>query len=269
MLLRSKPLLGFLLFSMFFASTFAISSVSVSNGTTVYEILTDFGLPSGLLPDSVKDFSLSDDGSFVVDLEKPCYIQFDYLVYYDRRITGTLKYGSITHLNGIEVQRFLLWLNVDEIRVDLPPSDSIYFQVGWINKKLDVDQFQTVHSCRKGISCQGYWKDLLKIVGKLIANKKLDIDMMWCCKFCKLYYHILVMRAGKESREVSSCGSSRTRDSGVDIAERVNRRWLAVEVQRGDINELADAFIKNFHKQLKIQRDESFKCYEEMIARGT
>ncbi|ONH97251.1 hypothetical protein PRUPE_7G179800 [Prunus persica] len=31
---------------------------------------------------------------------------------------------------------------MDEIRVDLPPSYSIYFMVGIINKKLDVDQFQ-------------------------------------------------------------------------------------------------------------------------------
>ena len=36
----------------------------------------------------------------------------------------------------------------------------------------------------------------------------------------------------------------------------------------GDINELADAFIKNFRNQLKIQREESFKRFQEMIGRG-
>ncbi|CAL8993042.1 unnamed protein product [Prunus brigantina] len=49
---------------------------------------------------------------------------------------------------------------MDEIRVDLLPSDSIYFIVGIINKKLDVNQFQNVHSCRSGLSdsCLGLLK---------------------------------------------------------------------------------------------------------------
>lgn len=42
----------------------------------------------------------------------------------------------------------------------------------------------------------------------------------------------------------------------------------AAEEQVEDINELADAFIKKFRNQLKIQRDESFKRFQEMIARG-
>ncbi|KAG5630603.1 hypothetical protein H5410_002320, partial [Solanum commersonii] len=33
-------------------------------------------------------------------------------------------------------------------RVDFPSSGSIYFQVGFINKKLDSKQFETLHSCR-------------------------------------------------------------------------------------------------------------------------
>ncbi|TKY59994.1 hypothetical protein E2542_SST17089 [Spatholobus suberectus] len=119
---------------------------------SVYELLPKYGLPSGLLPDTVTDYTLGEDGQFAVVLAKACYVQFDYLVYYESKITGKLSYGSITNLKGIQVQRFFLWLNIDEIRVDLPPSDSIYFQVGIINKKLDVDQFKTVHSCRKSLS---------------------------------------------------------------------------------------------------------------------
>ncbi|KAK6163753.1 hypothetical protein DH2020_000617 [Rehmannia glutinosa] len=116
---------------------------------TVYEILPKYGLPSGLLPDSVTNYTLSEDGKFEVTLEKPCYIEFDYTVYYEKKISGKLSIGSITDLKGIQVQRlFFLWFDVDEIRVDLPPSDSIYFTVGIINKKLDVDQFLTVRSCK-------------------------------------------------------------------------------------------------------------------------
>ncbi|KAJ4978576.1 hypothetical protein NE237_009356 [Protea cynaroides] len=158
-----KSIMGFFLVFLLFASVLSISSVSVSNGTTVYEIMSQHGLPSGLLPNSVKNFSISDDGSFVVELKKPCYVQFDYLVYYDQKITGKLNYGSITNLDGIEVKRFFLWLDVDEIRVDLPQTDYIYFQVGIINKRLDAGQFRTVHECMDGLSRQGFWKDILKV----------------------------------------------------------------------------------------------------------
>ncbi|PKI73624.1 hypothetical protein CRG98_005998 [Punica granatum] len=119
---------------------------------TVYDVLPEFGLPGGLLPDSVTSYSLSPDGRFVVFLKGPCYVQFDYLIYYEDQITGKINYGSITELEGIQVQRFFIWFDVNEIRVDLPPSDSIYFQVGFVNKKLDIDQFMKVHSCRDRVS---------------------------------------------------------------------------------------------------------------------
>ncbi|CAN1178980.1 hypothetical protein LINPERHAP2_LOCUS33932 [Linum perenne] len=149
-------------------SLFLILSISthVISSSSVYEILPKYGLPSGLLPDSVVSYTLDDDGNFAVSLEKPCYIQFDYLVYYEQKITGKLSYGSITDLEGIQVQKFFLWLDVDEIKVDLPPADSIYFHVGIINKKLDVNQFETVHSCRDGVTgspCKGFWKRVLEL----------------------------------------------------------------------------------------------------------
>ncbi|OWM73408.1 uncharacterized protein LOC116201594 [Punica granatum] len=154
--------------SLLHALTLSLT-LAIASATTVHDILPKYGLPSGLLPDNVKSYSLSSDGRFVVDLDGPCYIQFDYLVYYDKKISGKLSYGSITDLKGIQVQRFLLWLSVDEIRVDLPPADCIYFQVGLINKKLDVDQFETVRSCRdkKKLSgnCGGSWTRVFELAG--------------------------------------------------------------------------------------------------------
>ncbi|KAF3781864.1 Uncharacterized protein EJ110_NYTH35587 [Nymphaea thermarum] len=128
-----------------------------ANGTGVHELLPKFGLPRGLLPQAVKSFSFSEtDGRFLVLLEQPCYVEFEYLVYYDVNITGTLRYGSITDLKGIQVRKFFIWLDIDEIRVDLPPSDCIYFQVGIITKRLDVAQFANPRSCREG-GCT--WRD--------------------------------------------------------------------------------------------------------------
>ncbi|GAB4851493.1 hypothetical protein Ancab_030895 [Ancistrocladus abbreviatus] len=145
----------------FFFSPIASSLSLPSPDATVYDLLPTYGLPSGLLPNSVKNFSLSSDGSFNVELSAPCYVQFDYMVYYDRIISGKLKYGSIKDLEGIQVQKFLLWLTVDEIVVDLPPSNYIYFHLGMISKKLDVAQFREVRACRNTASSVIPWNDLL------------------------------------------------------------------------------------------------------------
>ncbi|XP_078171084.1 transmembrane protein, putative (Protein of unknown function, DUF538) [Carex rostrata] len=144
-----SPPFAFLLLPFLLLLPIATSSPSLSNGTTVYDILTQYGLPPGLLPDTVTSFSFSEeDGDFEVNLSGPCYVEFDYLVYYEPKITGVVRYGSVSQLKGIQVRRFLIWLDVDAIKVDLPSSQYIYFDVGWITKKLDADQFMTVHSCR-------------------------------------------------------------------------------------------------------------------------
>ncbi|GLJ05643.1 hypothetical protein SUGI_0022110 [Cryptomeria japonica] len=101
----------------------------------ITEVLAKFGLPIGLLPDSVKSYSLADDGEFRVDLEKPCYVQFNYLVYYDNKITGKLTYGKISDLDGIEVRKFFIWVNIKGIEVDVPSSDFVYFKVDSMNKR--------------------------------------------------------------------------------------------------------------------------------------
>lgn len=97
----------------------------------------------------MESYNLDKDGNFEVFLKAPCYVEFEYLVYYAEKISGKLGIGSITELEGIEVKRFLFWFNVKEIRVDLPLSDSVYFQIGLVNKKLDIHQFETIHSCMK------------------------------------------------------------------------------------------------------------------------
>lgn len=166
----------------FFISIAIVPSraVSSSDTPTVYEVLAKYGLPGGLLPDSVVNYTLSTDGDFVVQLEKPCYVNFEYLVYYEKTITGVLHYGSIICLKGIQVKRFLFWFDVNEIRVDLPPNDSIYFQVGFINKKLDIDQFKTVHSCGDSVkaSCFRSFKGALQVPVDKTADLSNEIQML-------------------------------------------------------------------------------------------
>ncbi|OAY28936.1 hypothetical protein MANES_15G106000v8 [Manihot esculenta] len=46
----------------------------------------------------------------------------------------------------------------------------------------------------------------------------------------------------------------------------VMRRRMMME--EGDINQMADAFINNFRNQLKLEREESFKRFQQIISRG-
>lgn len=173
MAMNSRPQFGCFLLSLL---TFCVCiSADPPTPPSVYDILPKFALPSGLLPDSVVSYTLGEDGTFEVQLAKPCYVQFDYLVYYEKKISGKLSVGSITNLKGIQVKRFLFWFDVDEIKVDLPPTDSIYFTVGIINKQLDISQFKTVHSCTdKATSC----RDSLRNAFELPASADDDIPML-------------------------------------------------------------------------------------------
>lgn len=45
--------------------------------------------------------------------------------------------------------------------------------------------------------------------------------------------------------------------------EKTMRRWnVAVEEEEGDVNKLADAFIKKFRNQLRVQCAESFNHFQ-------
>ncbi|RRT59315.1 hypothetical protein B296_00045939 [Ensete ventricosum] len=138
------------------------SPASLSNGTTVYDLLPEYGLPPGILPDTVKSFSLTSSGQFVTKLYGSCYVDFEYLVYYEPRVSGVVKYGAIEELQGVQIRRYLVWFNVDTIRLDPSSSEFIYFQGSWITLKLRIDQFQTVHSCRDSISLLGRAKEVAR-----------------------------------------------------------------------------------------------------------
>ncbi|KAG6503361.1 hypothetical protein ZIOFF_035673 [Zingiber officinale] len=86
--------------------------------------------PSGILPDTVKSFSVASNGYFVIDLYGECYIDFKYVVYYAPRVSGFLGYGSVSNLEGVQIQSYLIWYGVSYIKVDLSYSDFVYIQFG-------------------------------------------------------------------------------------------------------------------------------------------
>lgn len=117
--------------------------------SSISSILDQNGLPIGLLPSSVDSYSLSGDGEFRVSLDMACYVKFDYEVYYAKTITGKLSYGAISDLSGIQAKEAFFWVPVTGIRVDIPNSSYIYFEVGPISKKLPVSQFEDIRDCKR------------------------------------------------------------------------------------------------------------------------
>lgn len=68
-------------------------------------------------------------------------------LHYDRNISGVLSLGQIDQLSGISAKDLFLWFQVKEIRVDIPSSGLIYFDVGVVSKQFSLSSFETPKEC--------------------------------------------------------------------------------------------------------------------------
>ncbi|KAK7243228.1 hypothetical protein RIF29_38019 [Crotalaria pallida] len=134
------------LFSISIAA--ASASASASSNLTIYDHLRQQGLPVGLLPKGITRYSLNTaTGEFLVSMEQPCDAKFENQVHYDSNITGTLGYGSIAGLSGVTAQELFLWFPVKGIRVDVPSSGLIHFDVGVADKQFSLSLFEDPPRC--------------------------------------------------------------------------------------------------------------------------
>ncbi|KMZ66835.1 hypothetical protein ZOSMA_288G00360 [Zostera marina] len=115
---------------------------------TAYDVLKDHGLPMGLLPKGVERFTIDSEGKLEVFLGKQCTANFENDVRYEPNVTGTISYGQIADLTGISAQELFLWFPVKGIRVDVPNSGIIYFDVGVIYKQFSLSMFDIPPDCR-------------------------------------------------------------------------------------------------------------------------
>ncbi|GAB4830356.1 hypothetical protein Ancab_019995 [Ancistrocladus abbreviatus] len=119
------------------------SSVSIS----IYDALRYHGLPMGLLPKGVKNYTLDDNGRFEVYLDQACNAKFESELHYDRNVSGRLSFGQMGNLSGISAQELFLWFPVKGIRVDIPSSGLIYFDVGVVHKQFSLSLFESPPDC--------------------------------------------------------------------------------------------------------------------------
>nr|GEY20637.1 hypothetical protein [Tanacetum cinerariifolium] len=122
-----------------------ITTTTFAKTNDIHDILPEYGLPVGVLPDAVQSYTLSPTyGSFTVILTNPCYVKFDdQTVYYDKTNKGKLTYGSSSNVSGIQAKELFVWLSVTGMDLDVG-GDMVEFRVGVLSKKLPVDMFRDV-----------------------------------------------------------------------------------------------------------------------------
>lgn len=116
--------------------------------TTIYDYLRLHDLPIGLFPKGITEFSHDPStGHFEVLLNQPCNAKFENQVHYDFNVSGTLSFGQIGNLSGVTAQELFLWFPVKGIRVDVPSSGLIYFDVGVVDKQFSLSLFESPPDC--------------------------------------------------------------------------------------------------------------------------
>lgn len=135
--------------SPFLTSLSLLSVAASSSSSSIYDVLGSHGLPTGILPKGITDFTIDPTtGRFEARLDEACEAKFETQVHYDWNISGTLgDFGEIRKLSGVSAQDLFLWFPVTGIRVDVPSSGLIYFDVGVLRKQFSLSSFETPPDC--------------------------------------------------------------------------------------------------------------------------
>ncbi|KAJ0982770.1 hypothetical protein J5N97_011025 [Dioscorea zingiberensis] len=121
--------------------------VSSSSASPVHEILKKNALPPGIFPDTAKNYTLFSEGRILIQLDAPCYVQFDDLFQYGRVIWGKLEYGRISEISGIWFKQMITWIPITGI-VAPANQDFVVLLFTLISKKYPAKNFKEIPSCR-------------------------------------------------------------------------------------------------------------------------
>ncbi|KAL1552195.1 hypothetical protein AAHA92_13023 [Salvia divinorum] len=132
----------------------ASAAVNSDSSASFYDVLQSNGLPMGLFPKGISEYSVDHlSGAFELRMlyASPCDAKFETPLRYQCNITGRLRYGQVSDLSGVAAQDLFLWLPVKSIRVDIPSSGLIYFDVGMVFKQFSLSFFETPKECNASL----------------------------------------------------------------------------------------------------------------------
>ncbi|XP_019196253.1 PREDICTED: uncharacterized protein LOC109190244 isoform X2 [Ipomoea nil] len=133
------------LFLFFLAFLFCPPCLSIS----IHDLLKSKGLPAGLFPKEVSNYTVSESGLLQVFLDEPCLTKFDTMAFYDSVVTANLTHGCLTGVQGFSQEELFVWLPVKDIIVDDPSSGLILIDIGLAHKQLSLSLFEDPPDCKK------------------------------------------------------------------------------------------------------------------------
>lgn len=97
------------------------------------ELLKEVGLPNGLLPlKDMEECGYDRESGFVWLIQKKSsthkFEKIGKLVTYAPEVTAYVEFGKIKKLTGVKVKELLVWLTLNEICLDDPPTGKITFK---------------------------------------------------------------------------------------------------------------------------------------------
>lgn len=159
-----SPTLAAILCTIFISLTlFSKSPAAISShdSLTVYEVLEEYDLPVGLLPQGVTSYEFdSSTGKFTVYLNETCTFTIDgYKLKYKTKITGIISKDTLKDLSGVQVKVLFFWLNIKEVTRD---GDEIEFSVGISSADFPLSNFAESPKCGCGFDCGNIGRERIK-----------------------------------------------------------------------------------------------------------
>ncbi|XP_021906936.1 uncharacterized protein LOC110821407 [Carica papaya] len=137
-----------------------LSSIIISTKTafgqpqklSAYEILQQYGLPKGLLPEGVTRYELNKEtGEFAAYMDGTCSFPIQsYNLRYKQVIRGVISNRRVSNLSGVSVKVFFFWLNIVQVVLD---GDELLFSVGIASTSFPVTNFLQSPHCGCGLDC--------------------------------------------------------------------------------------------------------------------
>ncbi|XP_071711818.1 uncharacterized protein [Rutidosis leptorrhynchoides] len=150
------------LISLLIIITQSSSSSSPLKSPSIYDALNANGLPIGLLPKGITNFTIDPSNQrFEVHLNRSCNTKFETSVRFDWNFAGVLSYGKMSNMSGIAAQDLFLWFPVKGIHVDIPTSGLIYFDVGVVYKQFALSSFENPRDCTEFDDSEGLGTELI------------------------------------------------------------------------------------------------------------
>ncbi|XP_066313155.1 uncharacterized protein At5g01610-like [Miscanthus floridulus] len=131
-----------------FATEGRVAAGATAAAEAANEVLRAHQLPGGLLPAGITAFRYdAATGRFEAQLEAPCTARFEVGLRYNATVAGVISPGQIAAISGVAAQDLFMWFPVHDIKVDIPSSGVIYFNVGVVKKHLPLAVFDAPPAC--------------------------------------------------------------------------------------------------------------------------